>query len=131
RLHSVEQAVPALQFDQMALAVIETKGLDPGKTLQRPCKAGRGILSAGEQHQRGLDLNGRAHATALNINGRGGQLAGCPVAYRCVLRHIRRKPNLGVPCPLTAISRRCSTSWPGCARPAAAARGTSSRILRP
>src|ERR1700704_635069 len=52
----------------MALAVGKTEHFDAGKALQRPGKAGGGILSAGEQHQRGRVLRLIAHAPPLALS---------------------------------------------------------------
>ncbi len=41
-----------LELDGVTLPIIEPDGLDPGKALQRPGEADRGILAAGEQYQR-------------------------------------------------------------------------------
>ena len=53
---------PAGQLDAVALAVVETDGLDPGKTAQGPGQAGGGTLAAGEQHQGGHGVNRAVHA---------------------------------------------------------------------
>ena len=67
----VQQAVAAVKFDGMTLAVAESERFDVRKALQRPGEAGRGILSAGEQHQRGFGLQLIAHGHALPPIGIG------------------------------------------------------------
>lgn len=53
-LDAVEQARAAVELDGVALAVVEAQRLHARKAVQRPGKAGGGILTAGEQHQCGL-----------------------------------------------------------------------------
>ena len=48
------RSVAAFELDGVALAVVEAERFDPRKALQRPGQAGRGILPAGKQHQRGF-----------------------------------------------------------------------------
>ena len=67
RSHAVEQAVPALQLDGVALPVIESEHFDALKALQRPGEAGGGILSAGKQHQRGFGLELVAHGVPIAL----------------------------------------------------------------
>jgi hypothetical protein len=50
RPYAREQVIAALEFDDVALAVVETQRLDPRETVQRPGEAGRGVLSSGKQH---------------------------------------------------------------------------------
>ena len=50
----LEQAVAAVELDRVTLTIVEAHHLDPPEALQRPGQAGRGILAAGEQHQRGF-----------------------------------------------------------------------------
>ncbi len=142
RLHAVEQIGAAFEFDGVALAVVEAERFDPRKALQRPGQTGRGILPAGEQHQRGLVLepvvdllaHGRAHSTPRRAAPIGGNR--CRAGSFCwdgprVLRHTGGiNLRTGASCSLPATSKACSTSWRRCERPAAAARGTSNRILR-
>ena len=56
RFDAVEQPVAAVEFDGVTLPVVEAEHFDARKALQRPGEAGGGILSAGEQHQRGFGL---------------------------------------------------------------------------
>ena len=49
-----QQIGAACKLDDMTLAVAETERLDPRETFQRPRQAGRRILPAGEQYERGL-----------------------------------------------------------------------------
>jgi len=59
---------PRLHLDKVALAIVETDGLDPFVPLQRQCQAGGGILPTGEQdqgacmHRRMVDESGPPHA---------------------------------------------------------------------
>jgi hypothetical protein len=55
----------ALKLDGVTLAIIEAEHFDAGKALQRPGKTGGGILSAGEQHQRGFISESIAHGLPL------------------------------------------------------------------
>ena len=41
-------------LDDVTLSIVEAEHFDARKALQRPGEAGGGILSAGEQHQRGF-----------------------------------------------------------------------------
>src|ERR1700736_4556671 len=65
RPHAIEQPSAAIKFDDVTLPVAETQHFDACKALQRPCEAGGGVLSAGEQHQRGLGLKLIAHGVPL------------------------------------------------------------------
>jgi hypothetical protein len=67
RSDPVEQPVAARKLNGVALAVIKPERLDARETRQRPDEAGRGILSAGEQDQRGFGLHGIAHLGRLSI----------------------------------------------------------------
>ena len=67
RFHAVEQAVPALQLDGVALPVVEAEHFDAFEALQRPGEAGGGILSAGKQHQRGFGLELVAHGVPIAL----------------------------------------------------------------
>ena len=49
------------KLDGMALAVVETDGLDPGKTRERPGQAYGGILPAGKQDQGGVGAGRHGH----------------------------------------------------------------------
>src|SRR5271165_3813391 len=51
RHKSVAQHGPLLQFDAMALAIVEAERFDPLVTLQGPGETGRRILAARKQHQ--------------------------------------------------------------------------------
>src|SRR6266481_7143544 len=73
RLDAVEQPAAAIEFDGVTLAIVETEHFDARKAPQRPCEAGRGILSAGEQHQGGPGLQLIGHAAALSTHRSSGQ----------------------------------------------------------
>ena len=57
----------ATKFYEVALPIIKAEHLNPHKSLQRPREAGGGILSTGEQHQRGFGLELIAHQVALAL----------------------------------------------------------------
>jgi len=73
RFDARQQTVTAFQFDRMPLAVAEAEHFDACEPLQGPGKAGRGILSAGEQHQCGFRLQLIAHPSPLSIPPPRGQ----------------------------------------------------------
>ena len=72
RPDAVQKPVAAGELDRMALAIVETERFDAREPLQRPGEAGRGILPAGEQHQRGSRLQFLDHRQALSTAGSGG-----------------------------------------------------------
>jgi hypothetical protein len=47
---------PHIHLDDVALAVMVADGFDAPEALERPGKAGCGILAAREQHQRGIGI---------------------------------------------------------------------------
>ena len=51
RAQARENPLPRIELDAVALAVVEADGLDARIALERPGKAGRGILSSGKEDQ--------------------------------------------------------------------------------
>jgi hypothetical protein len=57
----------------MALAIGEAEHFDAREAVQRPGKAGGGILAAGKQHQRRLGIVLMGHGTGFTTPGSHGQ----------------------------------------------------------
>jgi hypothetical protein len=68
RFYPIQQPVAARKLDGMTLPIIEAEHFDAGKALERPCETGGGVLSAGEQHQRGVGLRSIVHGRALSTH---------------------------------------------------------------
>ena len=50
-----------VELDAVALAVVETDGLDPVETIERPGETGGRILAAGKQYERARLIHHRLH----------------------------------------------------------------------
>src|SRR5206468_3104761 len=112
RADLAQQGDAAFELDRVALAIVERHGLDDGEPVERPGEAGRRILPAREQHQRGACGAGRrihvcAHVlplpSAARVRGAGGdvlplsQVGGYAMGARAATLR-------GVPTPLAVAS---------------------------
>lgn len=67
RRHAFPQARPHIEFDHMALAIIEAHGLDAREALQRPGQRDGGVLPAGEEDEGAIF--GGGHLALLDGDG--------------------------------------------------------------
>ena len=67
RTEAIEDRRPHVEFDPVALAIIEAQGFDMGEPLQRPGEAGRGILPARKEHDGAGGVLSGHHAIPRNL----------------------------------------------------------------
>ena len=62
---ALSDALPAIEFDRVALTIVEADRLNPLKAIEGPSETHGRILAAGEQHdleRNGMSVRGKHHA---------------------------------------------------------------------